>query len=201
MSTRRASRKPRLQDGRRRTLGAGDQDLAEARAQQTATSQILRAISDSPTDVGPVFAAIARNSVVLCQGIQGAVFQFDGELIHVGALHGFSADGADATRRAFPRRPDRGMIAARAVLDRRVVHVPDVFKDREFTERTLAVAAGWRSLLVVPMLRGGKVLGTVASLGRRPDRSRITRSSCCGPSPSRESSRSRTCARPVSCPS
>jgi signal transduction histidine kinase len=111
--------------------------------------------------VQPVFEAIARNSVRLCRGVQGAVFRFDGEIMHVGALYGFSADGEEATRRLFPTRPERRMLAGRAVLSRAIVHIPDVTADPEFDYRAVAVTADWRSLLVVPMLRGGEVLGTV----------------------------------------
>ena len=135
--------------------------VTEALDQQTATSDILRAISASPIDVQPVFEAIARNSVRLCNGVLGAVFRFDGELMYVGALHGYSPDGEEATRRAFPTRPESRMLAGRAVLSRAIVHVPDVLSDPEFDYRALASTADWRSLLVVPMLREGKVLGTV----------------------------------------
>ena len=79
--------------------------LSESLAQQTAAGEILRAISGSPADVQPVFEAIARNAVVLCGGVLGAVFRFDGDLMHVGALHGYSPGGAEATRLAFPTRP------------------------------------------------------------------------------------------------
>jgi len=134
---------------------------AEAKAQHAATAEILRVISRSPADVQPVFEAIARNAVRLCGGVLGAVFRFDGEFMHVGALHGYSADGEEATRRAFPTRPERRMLAGRAVLSRATVHVPDVLADPEFDYRALAATADWRSLLVIPMLRGGEVLGTV----------------------------------------
>src|SRR5215831_1003397 len=142
-------------------LEARNHDLTQALDQQTATSDILRAISASPVDVQPVFEAIARNSVRLCHGVMGAVFRFDGEFMHIGALHGFSVEGEEATRRAFPTRPEPRMLAARAVLSRAIVHVPDVMADPEFDYRALATTANWRSLLVVPMLRGGEVLGTV----------------------------------------
>jgi GAF domain len=65
-------------------LEARNHDLTRALDQQTATSDILRAISASPIDVQPVFEAIARNSVRLCNGVLGAVFRFDGEFMHVG---------------------------------------------------------------------------------------------------------------------
>jgi GAF domain-containing protein len=142
--------------------------LTESLAQQTAVGEILRAISNSPTDARPVFEAIAHSSVILCDGVLGAVFRFDGDLMHVGALHGYSPEGADATRRAFPTPPTRGLIAARAVLERAIVHVPDVNHDSEFEQQGLAHTAGWRSLLVVPMLREGVVLGTVGVAKARP---------------------------------
>ena len=96
---------------------------AEAKAQHAATAEILRVISSSPADVQPVFEAIARNAARLCGGVLGAVFRFDGEFMHVGALHGYSADGEEVTRRAFPTRPERRMLAGRAVLSRATVHV------------------------------------------------------------------------------
>ena len=137
-------------------------ETKEALERQTATSEILSVISSSPTDIQPVFDAIARNAVQLCGGVLGTVFRVDGELMHVAALHGYSAEGEAAVRRTFPRRPDRGVVAARAVLTRSIVHVPDVADDPEFEHQTVATTAGWRSLLVVPMLRGGDVIGTVS---------------------------------------
>jgi GAF domain-containing protein len=149
-------------------LQARNAQLTESLAQQTAVGEILRAISNSPTDTQPVFDAIARSAVILCAGVLGAVFRFDGDLLHVGALHGYSPEGAEATRRAFPRPPTRGVIAARAVLERAIVHVPDVEHDAEFDQRGLAHTADWRSLLVVPMLRESVVLGTVGVAKARP---------------------------------
>ena len=55
----------------------------EALEQQTATSEILRVISSSPTDVQPVFDTIAANALRLCDARLSAIFRFDGELIHV----------------------------------------------------------------------------------------------------------------------
>ena len=68
-----------------RELQARNAELTDSLARQTAAGEILRAIAASPTDVQPVFDAIARNAVALCGGVLGAVFRFDGELMHVGA--------------------------------------------------------------------------------------------------------------------
>src|SRR5467141_1429780 len=64
--------------------------LSEALEQQTATAEILRVISSSPTDVQPVFDTIVANAVRLCRAHIGAVFQFDGELLHLVAHHNFT---------------------------------------------------------------------------------------------------------------
>src|SRR5213594_2854695 len=58
-------------------------ELAAAREQQAATSEILRVISSSPADVQPVFDTIVRSAVRLCDGVFGAVFRFDGDLLHL----------------------------------------------------------------------------------------------------------------------
>src|SRR5262249_28818240 len=63
--------------------------VTEALERQTATSEILRVISESPTDVQPVFDAIVRSAVRLCDGMVGAVFRFDGELMHLAAHHNY----------------------------------------------------------------------------------------------------------------
>ena len=60
-------------------------ETKEALEQQTATSEILRVISSSPTDVQPVFEAICRSAVRLCEAVNGSVSRFDGRLIHEGA--------------------------------------------------------------------------------------------------------------------
>src|ERR671936_654916 len=63
--------------------------LTEALAQQAATSDILRLIASSPTDLQPVFDAIAASAVTLCEALAGGVVRFDGRLIHVVAHHNY----------------------------------------------------------------------------------------------------------------
>src|SRR5499425_1463912 len=67
-------------------------ELRESLQQQTATAEILRIISSSPTDVQPVFDTIVRNFVSLCGSIFGAIYTFDGELVHFAGAHGFSPE-------------------------------------------------------------------------------------------------------------
>src|SRR5262249_40514506 len=70
-----------------RALTESHAQVTEALEQQTATSEILRVISSSPTDVQPVFDTIVRSAVRLCGGLFSALYQFDGELIHSVAQH------------------------------------------------------------------------------------------------------------------
>src|SRR6266568_4973986 len=84
----------------------------------TATSEILRVISSSPTDVQPVFDTIVRSAVTLCGGLFSTLFQFDGEMLHILAAHNTTPAALEALHRAYPARPTRALVAGRAILDR-----------------------------------------------------------------------------------
>jgi GAF domain-containing protein/DNA-binding response OmpR family regulator len=143
-------------------LQARNRDLTEALEQQTATAEILRVISSSPTDVQPVFETIAANALRLCNATFSLVGRFDGELIHLAALHNMSnPDGAAALRQVFPMQPGRGGSVARAVLSGTTAYVPDVEADPEYRIHDVAQAAAYRSSLSVPMVRGGTPIGVI----------------------------------------
>jgi signal transduction histidine kinase/putative methionine-R-sulfoxide reductase with GAF domain len=133
-------------------------ETKEALEQQTATAEILRVISSSPTDVQPVFDAIARRVVALCDGRNAIVLRFDGEMLHLASHHGVSPEGLERNQRAFPRRPWRDSPTGRAFLDRSVVHVPDRQAATEFVAST---AQGAGSLLAVPLLREQEAIGVI----------------------------------------
>jgi GAF domain-containing protein/DNA-binding response OmpR family regulator/anti-sigma regulatory factor (Ser/Thr protein kinase) len=144
-------------------LESRNRDLTEALEQQTATSEILRIISSSPSDVQPVFDTIAASAVSLCDGLFSGVYRFDGDLIHLVAHHNWTDVGLEAAHRAYPRAPSRETQVATAILDRSVVEVRDFEKDPGVPEvtRELARALGYRSDLVVPMLREGHSIGAI----------------------------------------
>jgi GAF domain-containing protein/CheY-like chemotaxis protein len=136
-------------------------DLTEALEQQTATSEILRVISSSPTDVQPVFVTIARSAVQLSGARTGALYQFDGDLLHLVAHHDQPPEALAALQRAYPMRPTRAQVSGRAILGRAVAEIPDVREDAEY-QQDMAVQTGWQSLLGVPMLRGdGSPIGVI----------------------------------------
>ncbi len=145
-----------------RELDDARQQLHEAVEQQTATAEILRVISRSPTDVQPVFDTIVRSAMTLCDGLLSALYQFDGELIHLVAQHSYTAEALEAAHRVFPARPTRGLLIGRAILERAVVHIPDVEIDAEHQYLGLSRAIGIRSGLYVPMLREGVPIGVIA---------------------------------------
>ena len=142
-------------------------ELTEAVEQRTAMAEILRVIAGSRSDAQPVFEAIARSAAQLCSGLFGAVDRFDGELIHRAAQHNFGSEAAQVVKRVYPMRPNRRLAIARAVLDRRVVHVPDVEADPDY-DHEVTRAVGMRSTVAVPLLRQGAPIGAIGVAKAEP---------------------------------
>ena len=142
-----------------RTLGA---QLADARDQQAATAEILRVISQSPADVQPVFETIAAHALRLCDASFSTCCRFDGELIHLAALHHMNPEGVAAFHAVYPCAPNRGGNTQRAILTGSVVHIPDVLLDPEYVYHDAAQSAGVRSALSVPLLRDEHPVGAIS---------------------------------------
>ncbi|TMK76103.1 MAG: GAF domain-containing protein, partial [Actinobacteria bacterium] len=142
-------------------LGARNRELTEALEQQTATAEILRVISQSQTDVQPVFDTIVRSAVKLCDGLFSGLNQFDGELLHFVAGYNYTREALAEVHRVYPARPTRALGAGRAILERAVVHMPDVEVDPEYQHHAMSRAIGFRSGLYVPMLREGAPIGVI----------------------------------------
>jgi GAF domain-containing protein len=150
-------------------------ETKEALEQQTATSEILRAISQSPTDVQPVFDTIAGRAAKLCEARHASVLRFDGELVHLVALHNMNPQGSDVLRNAFPMPLSGEAWGVRAIRTREIVHVPDVLEDRAFTDLPTEWAKGVRLVgaragLAVPMVRQAQTVGAIVVLRPRPGR-------------------------------
>src|SRR5215471_2713948 len=126
--------------------------LAEAREQQTATAEILGIISSSPTDVQSVFETIVRNFVSLCGGIFGAIYTFDGQLVHFAGAHCFTPEQVNALRAKYPVTVnDRSVLSSRAILAKAPMHIQDTISD-PYYDREHAALLTLRRLLAVPML-------------------------------------------------
>ncbi|ODR88609.1 GAF domain-containing protein [Sinorhizobium alkalisoli] len=137
-------------------------ELDDALERQAATSEILRVISTSPTDVQPVFDAIAQHAARLCEAEYCFVARFDGTLVHPAAFHGISNEAIDAARAIFPRKPDRGTATGRAILSGVVEQIPDVFADPDYGVLDVARLVPFRSTIGIPLMRSGQVIGSIA---------------------------------------
>ena len=138
-------------------------DLIEAREQQTATSEILRVISASPTDVQPVFDVIAGNAVALCDGYFSLVGVSDGQLVHLRAIHNLPEEWANQARAVYPLPLSSEVGTAKVVREQRVVHILDLLKEAaDDAGKQRARAAGYRTWLGVPMLGPGGAIGVLA---------------------------------------
>jgi signal transduction histidine kinase len=140
--------------------------VSESLEQQTATAEILRVIASSPTDVQPVFDAIAESATRLCDAAFSGVFRFDGERIHFVAHAGLGAEELAAARAIFPMLARAGGTGLpRVVLHRTVVHIPDVRTDPEWQasapSRSLNPLAGYRTFLAVPLISNAACLGAI----------------------------------------
>src|SRR6516225_7797545 len=142
-------------------------ELKEAHELQAASAEVLRVISISPHDIQPVFDTIVRSAVSLCNGIYSSVVRFDGELMHLAAHHNYTPKVLRALRQMYPMRPDRTQMVGRAILTRAIAHVEDALTDAEYAHH-LARAAGWRSMLAVPMLREGNPFGAICVMRGEP---------------------------------
>jgi hypothetical protein len=106
------------------------QRLAEALEQQTATSDILRVISQSPTNVQPVLDTIVAAAKKLCSAGSANAFTFDGELIHLAAFVNVDSEYIESLRRYYPRPPGRDSAVLRSILTCAVVEIPDTLEGR-----------------------------------------------------------------------
>jgi signal transduction histidine kinase len=131
-------------------------ELAEAREQQTATAEILRVISNSPMDVERVFAEIAASAARLCDAYDATIHQVDGDV-----LRSVAHDGPIPPADILPLT--RGVVAARAILDRGAVHVADLQAETdEYPEGSDAARRlGFRTIVGVPLIRADAAIGVI----------------------------------------
>jgi len=137
-----------------------NRELTDALDQQTATSEVLRVISSSPTDVQPVFDAIVQSAARLCDASFGSAHRFDGQLITIEARQNFTSEEIETSEKRFPTPATRGRAVGRAILDRQIVHIEDVREDPEY-DLDHQAQLSYRSVLAVPLLKDGNPIGAL----------------------------------------
>src|SRR5262249_9775629 len=140
----------------------------EALAHQIATSEVLSVISRSPADAQPVFDAIVESAARLCGAIFSVIYLYDDSRLRIAASKNFTPQAINQVHALQELKPPvRSHGAGRAILDRTIIHVPDVLADPEYS-RELALAGGWRAVLSIPLLREGKPVGALSVAKAEP---------------------------------
>ena len=135
-------------------------ELTESLEQQTATSEVLRVISSSPGELGPVFQAVLENAVRICEAKFGTLYRFDGEQFRHAAGSGTPAALVEIQKQQGCFIPDPGTLLHRVMRTKEVAQSADYA-----AETSLGLSAkfgGARSTIVVPLLKEDELLGAFA---------------------------------------
>src|SRR5262245_8425353 len=144
------------------------QELTETLKYQTATSEVLSVIGRSTFELERVLEAVVESATRLCTAKRGHIFRFDGEYLRYAAAYG-AWPGFKKYLETHPTRPGRGGASERAALEGRTVHIADVLLDSDYDRVDLVNEQGYRTVLAVPMLREGTLLGVIAILKTHVD--------------------------------
>ena len=136
-------------------------ELRELLQQQTATADVLKVISRSAFDLQTVLDTLVRSAVLLCEADMAAMHQQMGTGYHEIATHGFDQGYKQLILATLPFEAARGSVLGRTVQERRIIHVPDVLADPEYTMLEHQRRAGFRTVLGVPLLREGNPVGAI----------------------------------------
>jgi GAF domain-containing protein len=140
-------------------------ELRESLQQQTATADVLKTISRSTFDLQTVLDTLTASAARLCDADFAFIFQRFGDLFHLAATHGFSGDFIEYQKQN-PIPLGRGSLTGRTALERKMVHIPDVLQDPEYTWTKSIELAQYRTMLGIPLLREGVPIGVIALLRR-----------------------------------
>jgi signal transduction histidine kinase/DNA-binding response OmpR family regulator len=144
------------------------QDLEEAREQQAATSEVLGVLGRSKFDLQLVFETVVQNATRLCRADAGMIYIFDGRVYQLAFASGGSESYRDLLARN-PLPPGLGTLVGKVAIERQTILIPDVVKDPDYRWQKALRAGGARTMLGVPMLSDGDVIGVVVLTRTRVD--------------------------------
>ena len=140
-------------------------ELRKSLQQQTATADVLKVISRSTFDLQTVLDTLTASAARLCDADFAFIFQRFDDLLHLAASHGFSSDFIEYQKQN-PIPLGRGSLTGRTALEGKMVHIPDVLEDPEYTWTKSIELAQYRTMLGIPLSREGVPIGVIA-LSRR----------------------------------
>jgi len=135
-------------------------DFRESLQQQTATADVLKVISRSTFDLPTVLHTLVESEVHLCQADKGTITRQIAGTFYRAESYGFSQEFMDYVR-TIPIEPERSSASGRALLEGRVVHIPDVEADPDYRFAEAQRLGVFRTILAVPMLREGVPIGVI----------------------------------------